>query len=318
MSPTEVPVPVAIGPSTPAPTLLRKAVVEGGATVADLPQARALIWAGGPGEFPDELPPSVEWVQLPAAGVEDWFTAGILARHPEVRFTSAAGAFAASVAEHALMLLLAGVRYLPEHLRAGSWRQYDFFPHVGTLHGKTVTIVGAGGIGRALIPMLVPLGAHIIAVNRSGRPVTGPGIPDTVETLPAEHLARIWPRTDHVVIAAPATPETKHLVGAEELARLKPSSWVINVARGSLIDTDALVAALASGAIAGAGLDVTDPEPLPDGHPLWVLPNAIVTPHDSNPPQLRLAAFADHVGANVQRFTTGRDLLAPIDIKRGY
>ncbi|WP_330253236.1 D-isomer specific 2-hydroxyacid dehydrogenase family protein [Nocardia sp. NBC_00565] len=318
MSPAEVPVPVAIGPSTPAPTLLYKAVVEGGATVADLDQARALIWVGGPGEFPEELPESVEWVQLPAAGIEDWFTAGIFARHPNIRFTSAAGAFAASVAEHALMLLLAGVRYLPEHLRAGSWRQQDFFPHVGTLRGKTVTIVGAGGIGRALIPMLVPLGAHIIAVNRSGRAVTGPGIPDTIETISADHLARVWPRTDHVVIAAPATPATKHLVGADELARLKPSSWVINVARGSLIDTDALVAALAVGAIGGAGLDVTDPEPLPDGHPFWVLPNAIVTPHDSNPPQLRLAAFADHVGENVLRFVGGRDLLAPIDTERGY
>jgi len=318
MSPTEVPVPIAIGPSTPAPTLLRKAVVESGATVADPAEARALIWAGGPGEFPDELPDTVEWVQLPAAGVEDWFTAGIFARHPDVRFTSAAGAFAASVAEHALMLLLAGVRYLPEHLHARSWRQQEFFPHVDTLRGKTVTIVGAGGIGRALIPMLIPLGVHIIAVNRSGKPVTGPGIPDTVETIPADQLARIWPRTDHVVIAAPATPDTRHLVGADEIARLEPTSWIINVARGSLIDTDALVAALASGAIGGAGLDVTDPEPLPDGHPLWTLPNAIVTPHDSNPPQLRLAAFADHVSENVLRFIEGRDLLAPIDPGRGY
>ncbi|MEV6274999.1 D-isomer specific 2-hydroxyacid dehydrogenase family protein [Nocardia sp. NPDC051832] len=311
-------VPVAIGPTQPAPTLLSKAVGEGGAALVDLAEARALIWAGGPGEFPQELPSSVEWVQLPAAGVEDWFTAGILARHPNVRFTSAAGAFANSVAEHALTLLLAGVRYLPEHLRAASWRQQDFFPHVGTLRGKTVTIIGAGGIGRALIPMLAPLGAHVIAVNRSGRPVTGPGIPDSVETVPADQLGKVWSRTDHVVIAAPATAATQHLVGAEELARLKPSSWVINVARGSLIDTDALVAALASGAIAGAGLDVTEPEPLPDGHPLWVLPNAIVTPHDSNPPQLRLAAFADHVAANVSRFVAGRELLAPIDPDRGY
>ncbi|MFD0362963.1 D-isomer specific 2-hydroxyacid dehydrogenase family protein [Nocardia sp. GCM10030253] len=318
MSRPEVPVPLAIGPTVPAPTLLQKAVVEGGAILTELAQARGLIWVGGPREFPDELPDSIEWVQLPAAGIEDWFTAGIFARHPDIRFTSAAGAFAASVAEHTLMLLLAGVRYLPEHLRAASWRQQDFFPHVGTLRGKTVTIIGAGGIGRALIPMLVPLGAHIIAVNRSGRPVTGPGIPDTIETIPAEQLGKVWSRTDHVVIAAPATPATEHLIGAEELARLKPSPWVINVARGSLIDTDALVAALASGAIAGAGLDVTDPEPLPDGHPLWVLPNAIVTPHDSNPPQLRFAAFADHVAANVARFVEGRDLLAPIDTERGY
>ncbi|MGQ4596527.1 NAD(P)-dependent oxidoreductase [Nocardia sp. R6R-6] len=311
-------VPIAIGPTEPPPTLVEKAILESGATIADLEDARGLIWVGGPGEFPDELPAGVEWVQLPAAGIEDWFTAGIFAKHPNIQFTSAAGAFAASVAEHALMLLLAGVRYLPEHLRAGGWRQQDFFPHVGTLRGKTVTIVGAGGIGRALIPMLIPLGAHIIAVNRSGRPVTEFGLPDTIETISADHIGRIWPRTDHVVIAAPATPATRHLIGADELARLKPSSWIINVARGSLIDTDALVAALASGAIGGAGLDVTDPEPLPDGHPLWVLPNAIVTPHDSNPPQLRFAAFADHVGANVLRFVNGRPLLAPIDPVRGY
>ncbi|MGO4616382.1 D-isomer specific 2-hydroxyacid dehydrogenase family protein [Nocardia sp. 2YAB30] len=311
-------VPIAIGPAEPPPALLEKAVLEAGAAVSEVDEARALIWAEGPGEFPDELPATIEWVQLPAAGIEDWFAAGIFAKYPDVRFTSAAGAFAASVAEHALMLLLAGVRYLPEHLRAARWRQQDFFPHVGTLRGKTVTIVGAGGIGRALIPMLVPLGAHVIAVNRSGRPVTGPGIPDTVETLAAHHLARIWPRTDHVVIAAPATPDTRNLLGADELSRLKPSSWVVNVARGSLIDTDALVAALASGAIGGAALDVTDPEPLPDGHPLWVLPNAIVTPHDSNPPQLRFAAFADHVGENVTRFLAGRELLAPIDPALGY
>ncbi|WP_280474366.1 D-isomer specific 2-hydroxyacid dehydrogenase family protein [Nocardia asiatica] len=309
---------IAIGPTDPPPTLVEKAVVEAGAVISGLDEARGLIWVGGPGEFPEELPPGVEWVQLPAAGVEDWFGAGVIARHPGVRFTSAAGAFAASVAEHALMLLLAGVRYLPEHLRATDWRQQDFFPHVGTLRGKTVTIVGAGGIGRALIPMLVPLGAHIIAVNRSGRPVTGPGIPSSVETVSADHLGRVWAHTDHVVLAAPATPATRRLVGADELARLKPSSWIVNVARGGLIDTDALVTALASGAIGGAALDVTDPEPLPAGHPLWTLPNAIVTPHDSNPPQLRIAAFADHVEANVERFLEGRELLAPIDPARGY
>ncbi|WP_054813523.1 D-isomer specific 2-hydroxyacid dehydrogenase family protein [Nocardia arizonensis] len=311
-------VPVAIGPVGQAPTLLAKAVVEGGAALTDLAEARGLIWVGRPADFPRELPDTVEWVQLPAAGVEDWFAAGVFTRLPGIRFTSAAGAFAASVAEHALMLLLAGVRYLPEQLRARSWRQQDFFPHVGSLRGKTITIVGAGGIGRALIPLLTPLGAHIIAVTRSGHPITGPGIADAVETLPADQLHKVWARTDHVVVAAPSTPDTHHLIDADVLSRLKPSSWVINVARGPLIDTDALVAALSSGAIGGAGLDVTDPEPLPDGHPLWTLPNIIVTPHDSNPPQLRMAAFADHVAENVRRFTEGRELLAPIDPARGY
>ncbi|MFF0543392.1 D-isomer specific 2-hydroxyacid dehydrogenase family protein [Nocardia thailandica] len=311
-------VPIAIGPADPAPTLLVKAVTEGGGTVTDLDEAHGFVFAGPVSAFPERLPANVRWVQLPAAGVEDWFAAGIIQAHPGVEFTSAAGAFAASVAEHALAMLLAGVRYLPEQLRATSWRQEEFYPHVGSLRGKTVTILGAGGIGRALIPLLVPLGTRIIAVNRSGRPVTGPGIPDDVETVPADQLGRVWSHTDHVVIAAPATAETRHIVGAEELARLGPTSWVINVARGSLIDTDALVAALTAGSIGGAGLDVTDPEPLPDGHPLWTLPTVILTPHDSNPPHLRLAAFADHVAANVARFVAGAELLAPIDPARGY
>lgn len=309
---------VAIGPDPNAPRLLEKAVVGAGARVGPLADADALIWTGTPADFPAELPASVRWVQLPAAGIEDFFEAGVFAAHPGPTFTSAAGAFAHSVAEHALMLLLAGVRYLPEQLRATSWRQREFFPHVGSLRGKTVTIVGAGGIGRALIPMLAPLGAHVIAVNRSGDRVTGPGIGADVETVPADQLGRVWSHTDHVVVAAPATAQTRHLIGADELARLKPSSWVVNVARGSLIDTDALVDALRRGIIGGAGLDVTDPEPLPDGHPLWDLPNAIITPHDSNPPQLRLAAFADHVGANVARFVAGESLRAIVDPQRGY
>ncbi|GGK63883.1 D-isomer specific 2-hydroxyacid dehydrogenase family protein [Nocardia camponoti] len=309
---------IAIGPDPTAPKLLEKAIADAGARLGDMAEADALIWTGRPDAFPAELPASVRWVQLPAAGVEDFFAADVFGQHPGVEFTSAAGAFSASVAEHALMMLLAGVRYLPEQLRARSWQQAEFFPHVGSLRGKTVTIVGAGGIGRALIPMLAPLGAHVIAVNRSGRTVRGPGIPADVETVPADQLGKVWSHTDHVVVAAPATAATRHLIGADELARLKPSSWVINVARGSLIDTDALVTALNDGVIGGAGLDVTDPEPLPDGHPLWELPNAIITPHDSNPPQLRLAAFADHVGANARKFVAGEALNAVIDPTIGY
>ncbi|WP_040795073.1 D-isomer specific 2-hydroxyacid dehydrogenase family protein [Nocardia higoensis] len=311
-------VPIAIGPDGRATTVLEKAVADAGAKLVDIDAAAGLVWVGGPEEFPETLPESVRWVQLPAAGIEDWFARGVFARHPGVRFTSAAGAYSASVAEHALALLLAGVRHLPAHLRARSWRQQEFFPHVGTLRGATVAIVGAGGIGRALVPLLIPLGARVIAVNRSGRPVSGPGIPDSVETVPADRLSEIWPRTDHVVVAAPATAQTRHLIDAEVLSRLRPSSWVINIARGSLIDTDALVHALRTNVIAGAGLDVTDPEPLPDGHPLWSLPNVVITPHDSNPPHLRGVAFAEHVRENIIRFAGGAELLAQVDPDHGY
>lgn len=307
--------PVGIALAPVSTDLLVRAITDAGCRVTDLDGARALVWDGSPADFPSTLPESVEWVQLFSAGVEEFFAAGIFERHPGVVFTSAAGAFAKSVAEHTVALLLAGVRYLPEHIRAHSWRQREFFPHIGTLRGATVAVVGAGGIGREVIALLEPFGADIIAVNRSGTPISAPNV---LETVPAQHLPDIWPRTDHVVVAAPATSDTRHLIGKNELAQLKPHSWVINVARGSLIDTDALVVALEDGTIGGAGLDVTDPEPLPDGHPLWELPNAIITPHDSNPPQLRTVAFADHVSANITRFITGRELVARIDPATGY
>jgi len=304
---------IALGPTrTP---LLEQAITAAGGELVELDRARALVWDGGPDGFPERLPAGIEWVQLFSAGVEEWFDTPVFDRHRDVVFASAAGAFARSVAEHALMLLLAGVRRLPAHLAARSWLHTELAPRVGTLRGATVAVVGAGGIGRELIGMLAPLGARVIAVNRSGASIDLPGV---VETIPSHRLSEIWSRIDHVVVAAPATAETRHLVGKAELARLKPTSWVINIARGSLVDTDAVVEALRDGTIAGAGLDVTDPEPLPAGHPLWDLPNAMVTPHDSNPHQLRSVAFAEHVTDNVTRFVWGRDLIARIDVAAGY
>ncbi|MFF0814419.1 D-isomer specific 2-hydroxyacid dehydrogenase family protein [Rhodococcus sp. NPDC003318] len=305
------PVPVALGPH--ADPALEDAIVRGGGHCAPIEEARALIWNAGPDRFPATLPESVRWVQLFSAGVEEWFSAGIIARHPEVEWTSAAGAFAATVAEHSLALLLAGVRSLPDQITATTWRQQEFFGRVGTLRGARVGILGAGGIGRALVPMLTAVGASVVAVNRSGTPVPGAEV-----TLPADRTGEMWDRIDHVVIAAPATEDTRHLVGATELDKLGPRSWVINVARGSLVDTDALVTALRDGTIGGAGLDVTDPEPLPEGHPLWSLPNAIITPHCSNPPAVRPQAYADHVATNVTRFVAGEPLVARIDAGAGY
>lgn len=305
------PVPVALGPQSDP--LLVNAVTRGGGLVTPIERARALVWNAEPGGFPESLPPSIEWVQLFSAGVEEWLASGITARHPRLEWTSAAGAFAATVAEHALTLLLAGVRSLPDQITATTWRQREFFGRVGTLRGARVGILGAGGIGRALVPILTAVGATAVAVNRSGATVPGAEL-----TLPASRTDEMWDQVDHVVIAAPATAATRHLVGAEQLRRLRPHSWVVNVARGSLVDTDALVAALRAGSIGGAGLDVTDPEPLPDGHPLWSLPNAIVTPHCSNPPAVRPPAFADHVAENVRRFMAGEQLLARIDPVAGY
>jgi D-3-phosphoglycerate dehydrogenase len=138
------------------------------------------------------------------------------------------------------------------------------------------------------------------------------------ESLPAARLGEVWPRADVVVVAAPATGATQHLLGEEELRALPSGAWIVNVARGSLIDTDALVRVLRDGAIAGAALDVTDPEPLPDGHPLWSEPRALITPHTANPPQALVRRLAQRVEENVRRFGAGEELLGVIDLDRDY
>jgi D-3-phosphoglycerate dehydrogenase len=293
-----------IGPSEDAN--LAAAVRAGGADVAPLEGADAVVWFGGAGELP-ELPASVRWVQLPAAGVETWMER--IGRAPEVVWTSAAGVYASDVAEHALALLLAGVRGIARYSRAQTWDPVDD----RLLEGSTVAIVGAGGIGRALIALLAPHDVDVIAVTRRGEHVPG-----ATRTLAVGQLPEVWSAADHFVIGAPATPATRHLVGARELAQMRPHSWIVNIARGSLIDTDALVAALQDERIGGAALDVTDPEPLPDGHPLWSLPRAIITPHVANPPGAQARKLAQRVRENVARFAAGEPLIAPVEQDRGY
>jgi D-3-phosphoglycerate dehydrogenase len=296
---------VAIGPE-PEPQIER-AVAEGGGEVGPLEHAEALVWLDyRVDSFPDALPDAVRWVQLPSAGVERWLEAGRL--EGDRAFTTAVGAYSQPVAEHVVALLLAGVRALPACVRAASWGE----PDVGELAGSTVVIVGAGSIGRALIALLAPFDCEIVAVTRRGRPVDG-----AARTLPADRVAEVW-RAGHVVLAAPATAATRHLVDRAALAAMRSDAWLVNVARGALVDTDALVEALAAGEIAGAALDVTDPEPLPDGHALWSEPRALITPHVANPASTELDHLARHVRENVRRYVNGEPLLAQVDTEAGY
>jgi phosphoglycerate dehydrogenase-like enzyme len=286
---------------------LSRAVESAGGSLVRLGQADGVVWAGVKPESLPELPRSVRWVQLPSAGVEPWMPR--IAATPHVTFTSAAGAYAPQVAEHALALLLAGVRGIVATARGRSWR----IPPHGTLAGATVAIVGAGGIGRALIAQLAPLDVEVIAVTRRGHDVPG-----AARTLGSDRLGEVWGAADHFVIAAPATDATRQLIGARELAAMRRHAWIVNVARGSLIDTDALVSALREERIGGAALDVTDPEPLPDGHPLWTLPNALITPHIANPQVELTRRLAERVRENVERLASGEPLIAQIDPERGY
>jgi phosphoglycerate dehydrogenase-like enzyme len=287
---------------------LQAAVEAGGGTLGPLADADGVVlhnWGDTDPDLPAELPERVRWIQLPAAGVERWV--GKLPAGPQV--TSAAGAFALPVAEHALALMLAGARSLHACARATEWTDLP----ARSLEGTTVAIVGAGGIGRALIELLAPFRPRILAVTRRGHPVPG-----AETTVPADRVDEVLADADFVVLAAPGTGGTERLINADRLARMREDAWLVNVGRGTLVDTDALVEALDTGRIGGAALDVTDPEPLPAGHPLWGHPRALITPHIATTVGGERRHYLARVRENVARFAAGEELLGPVDARAGY
>ena len=208
-----------------------------------------------------------------------------------------------------LAFVLAGARNLPQAAKRRTWKRDEG----RRFAGATVGIVGAGGIGRATIERLAPFGVRVLALTRSGREVPG-----AERSLSFADLDELLGQSDYVVLAAPLTAETRGLIGARELDLIGPRGWLLNVARGGLVQTDALVDALRESRIGGACLDVTDPEPLPDGHPLWDFENVLITPHVANPPELEAELLAPRVEENVRRFAAGNELEGLIDVARGY
>lgn len=302
----EGPLRIHVGPK--APDLLVEAVRGAGATIVPAEEADALVWFGGSAEqLAAYLHPGIRWVQLPSAGVESYLAAGVLTG--DRLFTSAAGCYAQSVAEHALAMMLAAARRLPELARARTWTR----PEPVSLRGARMVIVGAGGIGQELIALTRPFAPYVVAITRSGRAVDGAEVCAT-----PDQLHDVLPEADFVVVAAPSTAQTSALIGARELALMPSTAWLVNIARGTLVDTDAVVAALRAGEIGGAALDVTDPEPLPDDHPLWVEPRALITPHSANPLSLRLPRLAERVRRNTAGFARGEPLDGVVDPAAGY
>ena len=301
---------IAVGP-VPA-DWAAEAIRRGGGQPVTLDQDPVgLVWTDGDAmqALRDTLAarPGIGWVQLPQAGVERAFAAGVV--DPRRRWTSAKGAFAEPVAEHALALTLAGLRQLKTRARARSWGR----PAGESLFGQPVTVVGAGGIAAVLLRLLEPFGAPVTVVRHHAGPVAG-----AERTVGSDRLAEALAGARAVILALALTPQTRGLIGRAELAAMDPEAWLVNVARGELVDTAALVDALQRGVIGGAALDVTDPEPLPAGHPLWDLPNCLITPHTADTEEMTQPLLADRIAENVGRLAAGQPLVGLLDPDLGY
>jgi phosphoglycerate dehydrogenase-like enzyme len=301
---------IAIGPNSAG--FAEDAVRAGGGRVVKLGDpAEALVWLSprdmdGLREVLDDQP-SIRWVQLPFAGIEHAVSAGIIDGGRV--WTSAKGSYAQPVAEHALMLALAGLRLLPERIRAHSWGS----PAGTTLHGARITVVGGGGITSELLGLLAPFGVSATVVRRQAQPVPG-----AARTLTTDRLDDALQGALVVFLALSLTPETTGIIGRRQLDLMDGDAWLVNVARGRIVQTDALVEALRARAIAGAALDVTEPEPLPDGHPLWSLPNCIITPHSADTWEMIMPLLADRIRANVAHFAAGEPFEGTVDVSAGY
>ena len=251
----------------------------------------------------------LKWVTSAATGVDGW-PLDIL-RERNVVLTNGSGVGAIPISEYVVMGLLAGLKGLPEMVRAQDRREWlKSPPSTAELHGKHALIYGYGGIGRAIADRLRPFGVTVTGVRRN------PG--DEAGVIGAAGWEARLPETDLLILSVPLTGATSALVGKNQLAALPKGAWVANIARGGLIDQEALIAALKSGHLGGAYLDVTDPEPLPADSELWSLPKVIITPHASWATEHLMERAAEIFVDNFDRYLRGAELRNVVDMGAGY
>ena len=314
--PTNRPEPGEIAMLPWASEFFARAVAAGGGVMSELgPQTRGLVWLSE--KRAEELTevldahPAIGWVQLPWAGVDGF--ADVLARFADGSgplFTSAKGAYAEPVAEHAVALVQAVLRDFAPKARAAAWAPV----RTGlSLYGRHVVIVGAGGIATELIRLLQPYRARITVVRRTVGSLAGAD-----RTITTDALHDVLPTADVLILAAAATHATHALIGARELALLPSTAALINIARGALIDQDALAEALHQQRLLGAGLDVTSPEPLDDAHALWREPRCIITSHSADTPEMTAPLLARRITANVRALVGDSRFIGIIDPAAGY
>lgn len=264
--------------------------------------------------------PKLRWLQFPGAGVDSLATTGLLNANSGVIVTTAAGIHAETISEYVFGSMLMFNWNWPQMVRLQDnhvWARSATWYHLGgrELAGQTLGIIGLGHIGRRIAQLAHAFGMHVLGMRRS---LSGEQEPDVDQPFLPEQLHELLSLCDYVVISVPLTRETEKLIGEDELRIMRSNAYLVNIARGRVIDEQALIQALREGWIAGAGLDVTDEEPLPSESPLYSMPNVILTPHISGNSahyDTRLASlFAD----NLKRYRSGQQLQNQYEPSRGY
>ena len=275
---------------------------------AAIGQADVLVCSG---LWRNDLPaiaPKLKFVQSASAGT-DQYDRDVFRAHG-MRLASGQGVNANAVSEHAIALMLALLRRIPEardNQAKRFWRGMmgDFAKREDEAGGKTAVVVGLGRIGGRIARLCKALGMNVVGVRQN---VAG-GAEGADEVHSFRDLAAVLPRADFLILACPLTEDTRNLVDAAALARLKPTAQVVNVARGRVVDEAAIIAALQAGGIAGAALDVTAEEPLPQDSPLWTMPNVLITPHTGGETHMYEDNVLDFMMANIARLQRGEAAL---------
>jgi D-2-hydroxyacid dehydrogenase (NADP+) len=290
----------ALVPAAPR-VVLRPDKLEGDASAVEIAYFSGDVFPERTREFVLALrdAPRLSWLHTFSAGVDHpWFQA---LRKQGIRLTTSSGAHAAPIAHTVMLYLLALTRGLPAWLDAQRRSAWERHP-LRDLQGLVMGVVGLGPIGLEVARLGAALRMRVVGVRRRPRG------DEPCETWPLARLDELIAKADALVLALPLTDETHHLLDARRIALIKPSALLVNVGRGALVDEPALAVALASGRLGGAGLDVFEVEPLPQGSPLWSLPNVIVTPHNSGDTPGNLDRATEIFLDNLARFGRGEPL----------
>jgi phosphoglycerate dehydrogenase-like enzyme len=257
--------------------------------------------------------PRLKWMQVTSAGVDRH--QGTEIWNSDIILTGVSGIHATPISEFVMGLMLMFAKNTPLSFKMMQTRQWQrYMP--GTLRGKTVGIIGLGHIGGEVARLSKAFGMKVIATRRSVKAASKAKNVDLL--LPPSRMKELLGQSDYVVLTLPLTPETKHIIGEAELKAMKPTAYIMNIGRGPLIDQDALIKALNEKYIAGAGLDVTVPEPLPKESRLWDFDNVILSPHISGGMEDYMLQATELFCDNLKRYIAGKKLLNVIDKKKGY